>query len=1386
MANFEYDVALSFSGKDRSFVEPIAKSLLAHQVKVFYDVDEQATLWGKDLYVHLSDVYGSKARFCLIFVSKNYAESVWTSHERQVAQARALRERGTEYILPVRIDETEIPGLVDTIGYVSIQQGPDHICRLVLSKLRQSFPVSSIAQGFPRPPESAFFPPAAPASIPSPYLTPDATSWNPFFGPAGGPFGAIGRHSSSSNLAQSYAVHRLQAAFTFQSRPQFRRLADWLEHSQLGLFALIGLGGSGKTAIVEQLLRCFVDPMLAQRLDVSHVTEQVMSRFVFSFYSQDSTVDVFFAALSDWLQVSTSAEELTRSVKRALLSAGEVARSQRRKLLIVVDGIEEVQSRRDADTLTGSLTDARMRSLLSDVASGCYPGVCVLITSRLPLPDIDVLRPPFYEQEQVGSLGSEAARGLLRALGVKGTDAELLALVVDYAEHALTLDLVGNFIARFYGGNCGAFRQMERDVFERAASLRAGPGVDAQTEIVRREAAKLGRIAGFYYSELKAASPLAFELLKLIVLFRLPADARRFTRLRRTADPSATPSAVQEDEVSLAFRQLNELHLLSSAGDGRYILHPGVREAFYGLLSEAEQSALQNAIVGGLKVELEDRATEPVLDAARIELIRAYALHLLDFAARAGSEDVPALVRAAWACLNDPVPDGLGGWLETVWGKARTSAAVVEVCEAIERALPDEIADGESGIGSVELRRLWSHALENVGRVEEGLLLLKRESSKHRLDAKSRDELAGVRAHLLGLRGDLHHAKGERANRADTRKDVHASMSCAISLAKIGDVRGAWEALDVGLKGYLETGDYVQYAWNCGEISLSRALLVLGDARRASVLAAQAVREAEVLDGPGTAAVYNARTLEAAAWVALGEPGQALRTLAEHTLVGRSLVDDVERRVVEVQALFLNAMLAPHSSSALLVCRDELLKVLTDIRSFGLSIEHSRALVTLAEVELALGAPQRALQNVKTALFGQRRNDDSVALYAVEALDEPRNPVVLGLDQNEREDPRGIFPPPGSDRPSLLAITHSFCGHRRLEAEARLVYAKALVLLGREEARSEALHGDARREIEKALAISAVFHRSPDLAAQDLVYQTGLSLLSALESGSAASVDWTRPVLLGARSCDEKVAVSVVSSEKTLRRFAYSLSFPAGHRALAEEIAAKLRAPGDEHRVLLESCDVHDSVERLLYEKSLLLDSAVIVIVAPDAATNEEPWVGLSREKVRSLPRRIQERIVYLSPHPSNLEAADGIKRLDLSQSFDALAETLASVLASVDQADRMKDRMYYLKFKPKAGRRAHYFVLIEPAKEAAFLKALKGKDKFNLEHFGTIVKSGYGEPTPELKQEMKERYSIKYDDEDDNVASAEASKQATDVAAESALSADEPDRDANASKMAN
>lgn len=133
--NFEYDVALSFAGEDREYVERVAIFLREKQIKVFYDKFEEASLWGKNLYTHLSNVYQHKAKYTVIFISKSYSEKLWTNHERENAQARAFTEN-KEYILPARFDNTEIPGILNTTGYVDLKNyTPETLSLLIYQKI---------------------------------------------------------------------------------------------------------------------------------------------------------------------------------------------------------------------------------------------------------------------------------------------------------------------------------------------------------------------------------------------------------------------------------------------------------------------------------------------------------------------------------------------------------------------------------------------------------------------------------------------------------------------------------------------------------------------------------------------------------------------------------------------------------------------------------------------------------------------------------------------------------------------------------------------------------------------------------------------------------------------------------------------------------------------------------------------------------------------------------------------------------------------------------------------------------------------------------------------------------------------------------------------------
>ncbi len=130
-----WEVALSFAGAQRAYVERVAAALKARGVRCFYDADEQLELWGRYLAEELPDIYAEQAAAVVVFVSADYASRDWTRLERRAALNRAVRER-REYVLPARFDDTPLPGLLSDLVAIDLRgRDPEQFAELVATKL---------------------------------------------------------------------------------------------------------------------------------------------------------------------------------------------------------------------------------------------------------------------------------------------------------------------------------------------------------------------------------------------------------------------------------------------------------------------------------------------------------------------------------------------------------------------------------------------------------------------------------------------------------------------------------------------------------------------------------------------------------------------------------------------------------------------------------------------------------------------------------------------------------------------------------------------------------------------------------------------------------------------------------------------------------------------------------------------------------------------------------------------------------------------------------------------------------------------------------------------------------------------------------------------------
>lgn len=72
-----------------------------------------------------------------MFVSRAYGEKMWPNVERQNAMATAAKQKSA-YILPIRMDDTNLPGLLPTVGYLDARhEGLDGVVNIIREKLGQ-------------------------------------------------------------------------------------------------------------------------------------------------------------------------------------------------------------------------------------------------------------------------------------------------------------------------------------------------------------------------------------------------------------------------------------------------------------------------------------------------------------------------------------------------------------------------------------------------------------------------------------------------------------------------------------------------------------------------------------------------------------------------------------------------------------------------------------------------------------------------------------------------------------------------------------------------------------------------------------------------------------------------------------------------------------------------------------------------------------------------------------------------------------------------------------------------------------------------------------------------------------------------------------------------
>jgi hypothetical protein len=285
--------------------------------------------------------------------------------------------------------------------------------------------------------------------------------------------------------------------------------------------------------------------------------------FGWSFYRQGtsgdtSSADEFLNAALTWFgdpdpRLGTAWEKGERLAK--LIS--------HRRSLLILDGLEPLQN--PPGPQEGRLREPSIQALLRELA-GFNMGLCV-ITTRTPVADLSDHEGSSALRRALGHLSSHAGAQLLRALGVKGDEAELRRASDEFSGHCLALTLLGSYLTDAYDGD-----------------IRSRSEVSGHLADDVRQGVHARRVMESYQTWFGEGPELA--ILRMLGLFDRPVDEQTFSvLLKSSAIPGLTESItdLRPGERQTILAKLRRARLLAGEDPhhpGQLDTHPLVREYF--------------------------------------------------------------------------------------------------------------------------------------------------------------------------------------------------------------------------------------------------------------------------------------------------------------------------------------------------------------------------------------------------------------------------------------------------------------------------------------------------------------------------------------------------------------------------------------------------------------------------------------------------------------------------------------------------------------------------------------------------------------------------------------------------------------------------------------
>jgi len=121
--NHMFDVAFSFPGEARSFVEKVLSELIKKMSpnNIFYDNHFKAFLARPNLDIYLSKIYRQNAQLIVVFLSGDYQRKKWPGLEFRTIR-EIIFEKAHHKVMYIRLDDAPVDGVLQTDGYIDARQ----------------------------------------------------------------------------------------------------------------------------------------------------------------------------------------------------------------------------------------------------------------------------------------------------------------------------------------------------------------------------------------------------------------------------------------------------------------------------------------------------------------------------------------------------------------------------------------------------------------------------------------------------------------------------------------------------------------------------------------------------------------------------------------------------------------------------------------------------------------------------------------------------------------------------------------------------------------------------------------------------------------------------------------------------------------------------------------------------------------------------------------------------------------------------------------------------------------------------------------------------------------------------------------------------------------